>query len=99
MSLSNAQIRKLKGLAQHLDPVLHVGREGVTDAFLKSMDASLEIHELVKIKFVAHKEEKKELAPQIAEKTSAALVMQVGHVAVFYREATDPERRKISVAD
>ena len=92
---SNPEIRKLKALAQRLDPVLRVGREGVGDAFLKSVDEALELHELIKIKFTAHKEEKRELAAQLAEKTSSFLVAQVGHVAVIYRARTDPAKRKV----
>lgn len=92
---SNPQIRKLKALAQRLEPVLRVGKEGVTGSFLKSADEALELHELIKIKFAAFKEQKRELAAHIAEKTSSFLVMQVGHVAVFYRAHADPARRKI----
>jgi len=92
---SNPEIRKLKALAQRLDPVLRVGREGVGDAFLKSVDDALELHELIKIKFTAHKEEKQELAARIAEKTSSFLVAQVGHVAVLYRAQADPAKHKI----
>lgn len=96
---SNPQIRKLKALAQRLEPVLHVGKGGVTDSFLKSADEALESHELIKIKFAAFKEEKHELAAQIAEKTSSFLVALVGHVAVLYRAGADPSKRKIVVGD
>ena len=92
---TNPQIKHLKALAQRLDPVLHVGKEGVTAAFLKGADEALAVHELVKIKFSAHKEEKKELAPLIAEKTSSFTVMQVGNVVVLYRAHADPAKRKV----
>ena len=39
----------------------------------------------MKMKFTDFKDQKHELAPQIAEKTRSTLVMQVGNVAVFYR--------------
>jgi RNA-binding protein YhbY len=39
----------------------------------------------VKIKFTAFKEQKRELAPQIGERTASELVMQVGNVAVYFR--------------
>jgi RNA-binding protein len=96
---SNPQIRKLKALAQRLEPVLHVGKEGVTESFLKSTDETLELHELIKIKFAAFKEEKHELSALIAEKTSSFLVAQVGHVAVLYRAKADPSKRKILIDD
>ena len=94
---SNPQIRKLKALAQRLEPVLRVGKEGVTVAFLKSADEALEYHELIKIKFAAFKEQRHELAALIAGKTSSFLVSQVGHVAVYYRAHADPSLRKILV--
>lgn len=84
-TLTNAEKRDLKARAQRLEPVVKLGHGGMSDAFLRSMDEALTLHGLVKMKFADHKEEKKELAPQIAERTSSTLVAQVGNVAVFYR--------------
>ena len=84
-SLTNAQKRDLKAQAQRLEPVVKLGHGGMSDAFLKGMDEALAQHGLVKMKFSDHKEEKKALAPQIAERTGSTLVAQVGNVAVFYR--------------
>ena len=83
--LTSAAKRDLKARAQRLEPILKLGHAGMSDAFLAGMDAALTMHGLVKMKFSDHKEEKKTLAPQIAEKTRSAVVMQVGNVAVFYR--------------
>ena len=66
-------------------------------ALLKSAGEILAQQELIKIKFVDFKEEKKTLAPLLAEKTSSHLVMRVGNVVVLYREAADPAKRRISV--
>jgi RNA-binding protein len=85
LELSNAEKRALKARAQSLEPVLKLGHAGMSDAFLKSLDSALTLHGLVKMKFTDFKDQKHDLAPQIAEKTSSALVMQVGNVAVFYR--------------
>ena len=91
--LGNAKIRQLKATAQRLDPILKVGKAGLSDGFLRSLDEALTQHELVKIKFAEFKEQKKELAPQLAEKTSSHLIMRVGNVAVLYRPrpAATPE--------
>ena len=83
--LSNVRLRELKARAQHLEPVLRVGKAGVNDAFLKSVDEALNQHELIKIKFADFKDQKKELAPALAEKTSSQMVMRVGNVVVLYR--------------
>lgn len=89
--LSNSQLRKFKAAAQHLEPMLKVGKAGLSDGFLRSVDTALAQHELVKIKFVEFKEQKKELAPQLAEKTVSHLIMRVGNVVVLHRPRPVPE--------
>lgn len=44
---------------------------------------------LVKIKFMDFKDEKKTLAPLIAEKTGSFLISRVGNVAVYYRASQE----------
>ncbi len=68
-----------------LEPVVKLGHAGMSEAFLRSMDTALTLHGLVKMKFSDFKDQKHDLAPQIAEMTSSTLVMQVGNVAVFFR--------------
>jgi RNA-binding protein len=89
MTLSNPQIRKLKALAQRLEPVVYVGKAGVTDELVASVEQALNDHELIKVKFTALKEEKKSLATEIAARTHSELVWIVGHVALLYREQPD----------
>ncbi len=97
MNLTNRDLRKLKGLAQRLEPMLKIGRNGVSAAFVLEMTTALANHELVKIKFDEFKDQKRELANDIAAKTDSRIVMQVGHVSVFYRQQPDAARRKIAL--
>ena len=83
--LNNSQLRKFKAAAQHLEPMLKVGKAGLSDGFVRSVETALSQHELVKIKFVEFKEQKKELAPRLAEKTASHLIMRVGNVMVLHR--------------
>jgi RNA-binding protein len=83
--LPNPEIRKLKAAAQRMKPAFKVGKAGLSPQFLQSVDEGLKHHELLKIKFDEFKEEKKQLAPVLAEKTSSHLIMQVGNVVVLYR--------------
>lgn len=83
--LTGAQKRALKSRAQLLEAVIRIGQSGVTDALLQSLDNALSQHELVKVRFADFKEERKSIAPQLAERTSSALIQQVGNVAVFFR--------------
>jgi RNA-binding protein len=83
--LTNPQIRKFKAAAQLLEPMLKVGKAGLSDGFIRTVADALDRHELVKIKFAEFKAEKKELAPLLAEKTGSHLVMRVGNVMVLHR--------------
>ena len=86
--LSNRELRELKARAQRLKPMLKVGKDGLSPAFLKAVDDTLTHHDLVKVKFDEFKKHKKELGPKLAESVAANLVMQVGHVVVLFRRAT-----------
>ena len=83
--LTNAQIRKFKAAAQLMAPMLKVGKAGLSEGFVATVSQALDQHELVKIKFAEFKEQKKELAPLLAEKTASHLVMRVGNVMVLHR--------------
>jgi RNA-binding protein len=85
VNLTNAQLRTLKAQAQRLKATLKVGKEGLSPQFLSALDDALKHHELVKVKFDDFKEQKKELSPQLAEKTGSHLVTRLGNVVVLYR--------------
>jgi len=92
LSLTNAQIRDLKAQAQKLKAALKVGKEGLGPQFLAAVNETLKHHELIKVKFDCFKEQKKELSPQLAEKTNSHLVTRVGNVVVLYRpKPIEPE--------
>ena len=89
-SLTSAQKREMKGRAQKMDPTLRIGRAGLSEGWLRSMEEELTQHQLVKIRFAELKEERKQLAPEIAARTGSELVTLVGNVAVFYRPKPAP---------
>ncbi|SPE54247.1 conserved hypothetical protein [Verrucomicrobia bacterium] len=90
--LTNAQTRALKAKAQGLKATLKIGKEGISPHFLAALDDDLKHHELVKVKFDDFKEQKKELAPQLAEKSASRLITRIGNVVVLYRPNPAHER-------
>ena len=82
-------------MAQRMEASVKVGKQGLSDAFIKSLDEELARHELVKVKFAEFKEQKKELAPQLAERTHSRLVMQVGNVVVLFRRNAEEAKQKV----
>ena len=87
--LPNPEIRKLKAAAQRLEATFKVGKAGLSPQFVQGLHEGFRHHELIKVKFDEHKEEKKTLAPELAEKTFSHLIMQVGNVVVLYRKKGD----------
>lgn len=82
---SPALFSELKSRSQLLEPILRVGKAGISDAFISQVKDAFEHHDLIKIKFDGHKDEKKVLAPLIAEKTGSQLILRVGNTATYYR--------------
>ena len=95
--LKGSQKKYLKGLAHHLSPAVRVGKKGVADSLIESVDSQLKAHELIKVKFVNSKELKDSLSEEIAAKTQSENIGQVGNIAIFYRANPDPEKRKIVI--
>lgn len=86
MQLSQAQKRHLKGLAHHLKPVVTVGQAGLTEGVLEETAIALDAHELIKMKVNAgDRDERKKIIEEVAEKTKAVFIHQIGHVAIFFR--------------
>ncbi len=95
--LSGTQRKYLRGLAHKLRPVIQVGKNGISTELIKAVDEALNIHELIKVKFVDFKEDRKEFSQEIAERTSSETAGLIGNIAIFYRQQPDKEKRKITL--
>jgi len=97
--LKGSQRKYLRGLAHGLNPAAFVGQKGLTDALVSEVNQGLDAAELIKVKFVDNKEKetKTALAQEIAQRTQSHLAGLIGHVAIYYREHRDPEKRTIRI--
>jgi RNA-binding protein len=93
--LTLKQKRKLKSLAHHLKPVVFIGHKGITDTVIEAADKALSAHELIKVKFIDFKDEKKSIIQSIAEKTDSAFISIIGNIAILFRQNDDIEKRRI----
>lgn len=96
MELTSRQRAQLRGLANTLGDMVLIGKGGLTDAVLREVDSVLAKKELVKIKIL----ETAMLTPRtvqaaLCEELDAAPVQCIGTKTVIYREAVEPEDRKI----
>lgn len=95
--LTNTQRQYLRRLAHDLKPVVQIGKQGLTEQALASIDRTIEARELIKIKFLDFQDQRQELSETIAEQLNSILIGVVGNVAILYREQPDPEKRKVEL--
>jgi RNA-binding protein len=96
-ALKGSDRRHLRGLANPLKAIVQVGEAGFTAGVAAATEHALQDHELIKVRITADREERREIAERIASETGCELAGLIGHVAIFYRAATDPEDRKIQL--
>ena len=90
IALTNAQTRFLRGQAHGLKAILQVGGKGVSDAVVDELALALEHHELVKVRLAAEDRDSRDaMIGELVNRTDAALVQRIGHVAVLYRPSRD----------
>ena len=46
--INSGQRAKLRSMAQMLNPIFHVGKNGINENFIRDIDTALELHELIK---------------------------------------------------
>ncbi|HEX2958841.1 MAG TPA: ribosome assembly RNA-binding protein YhbY [Chitinispirillaceae bacterium] len=94
MPLSSAQKKYLKGLGHSLTPVIHIGKEGITDRLIASISKALSDHELIKVTLLENSElERDEAAEAVSRSTDSETVQILGKKILFYK--SNPQKKKI----
>ncbi|HHU93118.1 MAG TPA: ribosome assembly RNA-binding protein YhbY [Halanaerobiaceae bacterium] len=84
--LRGKQRSYLKGQANKLNPIIHVGKGGLDQALIDQMDEALAAHELVKGKVLKNSlEEVRDVAEKLATSCEAEVVQVIGNVFILYR--------------
>ncbi|MEJ7735138.1 MAG: ribosome assembly RNA-binding protein YhbY [Polyangiaceae bacterium] len=84
--LTGKQRRHLRALGHHLEPLVQLGKAGITEGVVRAIDAALGLHELVKVRVatecpVGAKEAAREIAPQVR----AEVAQTLGRTFLVYR--------------
>jgi RNA-binding protein len=88
--LTPAERKDKRGEAHHLDPVVAIGAEGLTDAIFKEADLALKAHGLIKVRMFSDSRSDREAAlAALAEKLGAAPVQHIGKLLVLWRPMPD----------
>lgn len=88
--ITGKQRKYLKGLGHNIEPILQIGKSGVTKNLLKQVDEALEARELIKVKVLNNSLlDAKEVANDIAEELGAEFVQSIGNKFLIYRESDE----------
>ena len=94
--ITGKQRSALKRMAQDIKPTAMIGKEGLTETVISSIDTYLTAHELIKVQLQEGAIlDPKMTANEVAEKLNADFVQAIGRRFVLYRQARDPKKRKI----
>lgn len=91
--MTSKERAQLRAKANPLEPIIQIGKEGISDNLITQIDDALDARELIKIRVHLETSPKtpKELANELADALSADVIQVIGGIIVLYREA-DEER-------
>ena len=79
----------LRGLGNALEPVMQIGKEGLTENVVTSVNLLLEARELVKIKVLKNIDlTSREIADELSSKLNADVVQVIGNNLILYKSST-----------
>ena len=95
MELTSKQRAQLRSMANDLDTIVHVGKDGVGENLIKQADDALEARELIKGKVLENSPlSPREGAEELARATRSQVVQVIGTKFVLYRETHSKPRDK-----
>lgn len=99
MELTSKQRAQLRGMANTIDTILHIGKEGVTEAVIQQTNEALEARELVKGRVLENSPlTAREACDLLAKPTRSEPVQVIGSKFVLYREThARPKDKRIAL--
>ena len=89
MSITGKQVRQLRSLAHHLDPVVMIGKGDISDGIIAQASDSLEAHELIKCSVLdSSMLTAREAADDLAQALGAEVVQVIGRRFSLYRASS-----------
>ena len=95
--LSGSQRKHLRGLAHGYQPIVQIGKEGLTDNVIDAIDSAIAARELIKVKIAAGRDDRVSFVPVIETRINCECVGTIGRIAILYRQHPDPEKRRIKL--
>ena len=98
MELTSKQRAQLRGVANTIDTIVHIGKDGINDNLVKQANDALEAREIIKCKVLENSMlTAREASEQLARLTRSESVQVIGTKFVLYRRHYDKSKRKIEL--
>lgn len=98
MELTSKQRAQLRGIANTIDTIVHIGKDGINDNLIKQSNDALEAREIIKCKVLENSMlTAREACGQLAKLTRSEEVQVIGTKFVLYRQHYDKSKRKIEL--
>ena len=96
MELTSKQRAQLRALANSLEPIVHIGKDGIGENLIKQANDALEARELIKCAVQQNCElSAREALNELCERVHAEPVQCIGRRFVMYRESNTNKRIEI----
>ena len=94
MELTSKQRAQLRGMANSLEPVVHIGKDGIGDNLVQQANEALEARELIKCKVLENAMlTAQEACQELSVRTRSEAVQVIGSKFVLYRESHNKEKK------
>ena len=94
MPMTGKERAALRAEAHHLEPLLHVGQQGLSPTVFQALDDALRTHELVKVQLTRTVDVPvKDAANALATAAAADVVQVIGRTATLYRQNPELKRK------
>lgn len=89
--LNNRQKAYLRAVGNHLKPSVMLGKEGISDTVIETLENSLQAHELAKITVLKSCPATiPEVRGELASATDSEIVQTIGRTILLYRRSKEP---------
>lgn len=85
--MTSKERARLRGEANTLEPIIQIGKDGITDAVIAQMEDNFNTRELFKVRvhLETAPETPKELAAKLAEAVHCEIIQVIGGIIVVFR--------------
>ena len=86
--MEKEKLYQLKSEANQINPILNIGKNGITETLIEELNKQMKVNRLVKVRILKSAEEGKDvkvIAEEIAKATRSTLIEVRGRTVVLYR--------------